>query len=97
MACSRSPMANEIGRAHSELQSHSDLVCRLLLEKKKIRNACLSSLDITSKLAPNDFFTSVLGVLFTTLVFPFLFFKTTDNNFSFSSRIKVSITLSPGR
>src|SRR5438034_3636887 len=26
---------NEIGRAQSELQSHSDLVCRLLLEKKK--------------------------------------------------------------
>src|SRR5437588_8711110 len=26
---------NEIGRAHVELQSHSDLVCRLLLEKKK--------------------------------------------------------------
>ena len=25
----------EIGRAHSELQSHHDLVCRLLLEKKK--------------------------------------------------------------
>src|SRR5438034_7120602 len=25
----------EIGRAHAELQSHSDLVCRLLLEKKK--------------------------------------------------------------
>ena len=25
----------QIGRAHSELQSHSDLVCRLLLEKKK--------------------------------------------------------------
>src|SRR5215204_1625547 len=25
----------EIGRAQSELQSHSDLVCRLLLEKKK--------------------------------------------------------------
>src|SRR5260221_2241364 len=25
----------KIGRAHSELQSHSDLVCRLLLEKKK--------------------------------------------------------------
>src|SRR2546421_5909790 len=25
----------EIGRAHSELQSRSDLVCRLLLEKKK--------------------------------------------------------------
>src|SRR5438132_10484514 len=25
----------EIGRAPSELQSHSDLVCRLLLEKKK--------------------------------------------------------------
>ena len=28
----------EIGRATSELQSHSDLVCRLLLEKKKIQN-----------------------------------------------------------
>src|SRR2546430_8571736 len=26
----------EIGRAHSELQSQSNLVCRLLLEKKKI-------------------------------------------------------------
>src|SRR5437588_1186767 len=25
----------KIGRAQSELQSHSDLVCRLLLEKKK--------------------------------------------------------------
>src|SRR5206468_11046653 len=25
----------KIGRAHSELQSRSDLVCRLLLEKKK--------------------------------------------------------------
>ena len=24
----------QIGRAHSELQSHHDLVCRLLLEKK---------------------------------------------------------------
>ena len=27
----------QIGRAQSELQSHSDLVCRLLLEKKKIK------------------------------------------------------------
>ena len=27
--------ADEIGRAPSELQSHHDLVCRLLLEKKK--------------------------------------------------------------
>ena len=27
--------AGEIGRHTSELQSHSDLVCRLLLEKKK--------------------------------------------------------------
>src|SRR2546421_1350865 len=26
--------AEQIGRAHSELQSRSDLVCRLLLEKK---------------------------------------------------------------
>ena len=28
-------LVREIGRAHSELQSHHDLVCRLLLEKKK--------------------------------------------------------------
>ena len=28
------PDDQKIGRAHSELQSHSDLVCRLLLEKK---------------------------------------------------------------
>src|SRR2546427_8440501 len=28
----------EIGRAHVELQSQSNLVCRLLLEKKKIKN-----------------------------------------------------------
>ena len=27
--------ATKIGRAHAELQSHSELVCRLLLEKKK--------------------------------------------------------------
>src|SRR5438034_7985705 len=31
----RLPRPAEIGRATSELQSHSDLVCRLLLEKKK--------------------------------------------------------------
>src|SRR5437773_3650735 len=30
--------ADEIGRAQSELQSHHDLVCRLLLEKKKNKN-----------------------------------------------------------
>src|SRR5260370_19884196 len=29
------PAHNEIGRATSELQSHLNLVCRLLLEKKK--------------------------------------------------------------
>ena len=28
-------LGDKIGRATSELQSHSDLVCRLLLEKKK--------------------------------------------------------------
>src|SRR5690242_21613184 len=28
----------QIGRATSELQSHVNLVCRLLLEKKKIKN-----------------------------------------------------------
>src|SRR5260221_4123380 len=31
----RNANREEIGRAQSELQSHSDLVCRLLLEKKK--------------------------------------------------------------
>src|SRR5471032_280740 len=31
------PQGLEIGRAHVELQSHHDLVCRLLLEKKKCR------------------------------------------------------------
>src|SRR2546428_967456 len=30
----------------SELQSRSDLVCRLLLEKKNIRNGCASSPNI---------------------------------------------------
>src|SRR5574343_1602599 len=30
-----SEKVKEIGRAHAELQSHHDLVCRLLLEKKK--------------------------------------------------------------
>ena len=30
-----SDASSKIGRATSELQSHSDLVCRLLLEKKK--------------------------------------------------------------
>src|SRR5437667_9333582 len=40
-ACSRrarnatAALASEIGRHTSELQSHHDLVCRLLLEKKK--------------------------------------------------------------
>src|SRR5437868_9828272 len=29
---------NEIGRAHAELQSRFDLVCRLLLEKKKMNH-----------------------------------------------------------
>ena len=31
----KAEVSEEIGRATSELQSHSDLVCRLLLEKKK--------------------------------------------------------------
>src|SRR2546427_7809045 len=30
--------ATQIGRAHAELQSQSNLVCRLLLEKKKKKN-----------------------------------------------------------
>src|SRR5690348_17409428 len=44
----RTPVRGQIGRAHSELQSPVHLVCRLLLEKKKvavhsgfdIKNAC---------------------------------------------------------
>src|SRR5476649_3107685 len=32
----------QIGRATSELQSHSELVCRLLLEKKKKRRNTIS-------------------------------------------------------
>src|SRR5215211_9024700 len=34
---------NQIGRATSELQSHSDLVCRLLLEKKKKKKKTFAS------------------------------------------------------
>src|SRR3989475_9354894 len=34
----RRTIQNEIGRAQSELQSQSNLVCRLLLEKKKKTN-----------------------------------------------------------
>src|SRR5438034_9851455 len=33
-----SSVGSKIGRAHVELQSHSDLVCRLLLEKKNHRH-----------------------------------------------------------
>src|SRR2546427_5846007 len=39
------PLFEEIGRAHAELQSQSNLVCRLLLEKKKrttARSRCRS-------------------------------------------------------
>ena len=35
-ACYMVTADGQIGRAHAELQSHHDLVCRLLLEKKKI-------------------------------------------------------------
>src|SRR5437868_11682192 len=38
MASTRPLTSGEIGRATSELQSRFDLVCRLLLEKKKHRN-----------------------------------------------------------
>src|SRR5436190_17015013 len=38
VAAKRQGAQFEIGRATSELQSHSDLVCRLLLEKKKKKN-----------------------------------------------------------
>src|SRR5690242_21537181 len=34
-------LACEIGRAHAELQSHVNLVCRLLLEKKKRHRSLL--------------------------------------------------------
>ena len=36
-------VGGQIGRATSELQSHSDLVCRLLLEKKKM-SPCIKSI-----------------------------------------------------
>src|SRR5690349_22821533 len=39
----------EIGRAHSELQSRRDLVCRLLLEKKKKKK-------IYNKIKPDSIF-----------------------------------------
>src|SRR5205085_4898819 len=38
----------EIGRAPSELQSQSNLVCRLLLEKKKKNNTSLTELHLQS-------------------------------------------------
>src|SRR5438132_5106663 len=44
--------AIEIGRDTSELQSHSDLVCRLLLEKKKRERRCCWSGSF-SKLCKN--------------------------------------------
>src|SRR5476649_2984087 len=36
----------EIGRAHVELQSHSDIVCRLLLEKKNKNINDMTYMDI---------------------------------------------------
>src|SRR5438132_5301871 len=39
----------------SELQSHSDLVCRLLLEKKKLRHATAGEEKITDVKADNQF------------------------------------------
>src|SRR5437773_3759639 len=40
MPCYYRPHEGEIGRDTSELQSHHDLVCRLLLEKKKPHEDC---------------------------------------------------------
>ena len=40
--------SDKIGRATSELQSHSDLVCRLLLEKKKEGTASFCLWTFTS-------------------------------------------------
>ena len=37
----------KIGRAHVELQSHSDLVCRLLLEKKNKKKQTINKKNIT--------------------------------------------------
>src|SRR5206468_6652530 len=39
----------KIGRAHSELQSRSDLVCRLLLEKKKKKKIKKKNTKIKNK------------------------------------------------
>src|SRR5215204_7582415 len=45
----------QIGRAQSELQSHSDLVCRLLLEKKKSHTVPRPLLsDIPNDSAPKN-------------------------------------------
>src|SRR5256885_5142191 len=41
---------DEIGRAHVELQSPCNLVCRLLLEKKKKKNIEISELTITTSI-----------------------------------------------
>src|SRR2546428_4743009 len=43
LACNRSPSAQRSEEHTSELQSRSDLVCRLLLEKKKISTTYAST------------------------------------------------------
>src|SRR5437868_7569705 len=45
------PNGDEIGRHTSELQSRFDLVCRLLLEKKKKPTAALYAVDLKQHLA----------------------------------------------
>src|SRR5260221_8883232 len=62
--CSTSPVAKActtvVGRSEehtSELQSHSDLVCRLLLEKKKKQTQTLCNQPLTmSPISPNKAF-----------------------------------------
>src|SRR5260370_19062509 len=47
---SRPAADKEIGRAQSELQSHLNLVCRLLLEKKKKKQVKSTWDDLTTEL-----------------------------------------------
>src|SRR5438270_2545480 len=43
----------QIGRAHAELQSQSNLVCRLLLEKKKKYTSPYAQIPMTLQVTPS--------------------------------------------
>src|SRR5438034_5716098 len=53
-------LAKQIGKHTSELQSHSDLVCRLLLEKKKkLKNDIVISMVLKKVTTDTDRYRSV--------------------------------------